>query len=796
MSAHDKAPSPLRRWLSTLPILVVLMAVLVQWTGSQLQSKVIQAGEGFWPGYGSELRREPVQPTPPVPPKETPAAGEGVDQDLIGDLLGDDTPSDAQDDGVDQDLIGDLLGDEASDPTASDPKASDPGGIDEDLIGDLLADEPEEAAADGIDEDLIGDLLADADEDAEGVDQDLIGDLLGDSNEGVDQDLIGDLLGEPKVDPAQERYARQLESYEREQERVSSILERRSEGVQRFAVVDLALESFVGWVNAHIKHLFVLLLALAAVTTTWTRHHIALRNIHGPRGDRISAASQLVANVLVLVSLFAQRTAWEASGILPDHPGLSWIWIATFVIMSVGNVYHLAKPMEADGKEEDSWGTALLAVPLYATMALLSAGWFFIGEGYFAGLAVYLDKLTEHAQLYLQVGLYVWAGMLLKRTSLAHRSFDVLRPWGLPPELLAIVVVLASAIPTAYSGASGIFVIAVGAIVFQELRAAGARKSLAMASAAMSGSLGVVLRPCLLVVIVAYLNPVSSDALFGWGRWVFLLTAGLFALVAFLTRQGPWTLKKVPDAGAKTLIALKGLGLFVGLFVVVILGYLGVLEVGLDQHSAPMILPVILVLMLVLDRVLHKRGQTATGQAGDTAAATPTAAPKVRLQLEAATSEAAVHIGALLLLMGMSVCLGGLVERAELMSVVPASFDSPWAAMALLVALLVVVGMTMDPYGAVILVSATLADVAIASGIDPVHFWMVVLVAFELGYLTPPVALNHLLVRQVVSEIEDPGPEDPPPTNFWQKHERILLPVTVMAIALVLVAFVPLALAG
>ena len=758
MSANDQAPSSLRRWLSTLPILVVLMAVLVQWTGSQLQSKVIQAGEDFWPGYGSELRREPVQPEKPEPVEQTPSANEDVDQDLIGDLLGEDTPSDAEE-GVDQDLIGDLLADEDSEPT---------NGIDDDLIGDLLADQ-DSAPTDGIDDDLIGDLLGDAEGD-------------------VDQDLIGDLLGEPTVDPAAERYTRQLESYEREQERVASILERRTESVQRFAAVDLALESFVGWVNAHIKHLFVLLLALAAVTTTWTRHHIALRNIHGPRGDRISAGSQLLANVLVLVSLFAQRTAWEASGILPDHPGLSWIWIATFVLMSAGNVYHLAKPMAADGKEEDSWGTALLAVPLYATMGVLSAGWFFIGEGYFAGLAVYLDKLTEHAQLYLQVGLYVWAGMLLKRTSLAHRSFDALRPWGLPPELLAIVVVVASAIPTAYSGASGIFVIAVGAILFQELRAAGARKSLAMASAAMSGSLGVVLRPCLLVVIVAYLNPVSSDALFGWGRWVFLLTAGLFAIVAFLTRQGPWKLNKVPDAGAKTLTALKGLGLFLGLFVVVILGYQGVLEVGLDQHSAPMILPVILVLMLVLDRVLHQRGERA--------GAIKAPAPIVRLQTEAATSEAAVHIGALLLLMGMSVCLGGLVERAELMSVVPSSFESPWAAMALLVALLVVVGMTMDPYGAVILVSATLADVAIASGIDPVHFWMVVLVAFELGYLTPPVALNHLLVRQVVSEIEDPGPEDPPPKNFWQKHERILLPVTVMAIALVLVAFVPLAVAG
>ena len=39
----------------------------------------------------------------------------------------------------------------------------------------------------------------------------------------------------------------------------------------------------------------------------------------------------------------------------------------------------------------------------------------------------------------------------------------------------------------------------------------------------------------------------------------------------------------------------------------------------------------------------------------------------------------------------------------------------------------------MDALGAVVLVSVTLAKVAADNGIDPVHFWMMVLVAFELG---------------------------------------------------------------
>jgi len=97
----------------------------------------------------------------------------------------------------------------------------------------------------------------------------------------------------------------------------------------------------------------------------------------------------------------------------------------------------------------------------------------------------------------------------------------------------------------------------------------------------------------------------------------------------------------------------------------------------------------------------------------------------------------------------------------------------------------------MDPYGAVILVSVTIAQVAYANGIDPLHFWMVTLVAFELGYLTPPVALNQLLTRQVVGE-EELRLSELHEGSFYRRHERTLLPVIVMGSALLLVAFVPL----
>ena len=161
-------------------------------------------------------------------------------------------------------------------------------------------------------------------------------------------------------------------------------------------------------------------------------------------------------------------------------------------------------------------------------------------------------------------------------------------------------------------------------------------------------------------------------------------------------------------------------------------------------------------------------------------------------RLSNATDETTIHIGALLTLMGLSVCIGGIIERSEIMSQLPESFGSLWLTMSLLVVVLVIIGMTMDPYGAVILVSVTIAHVAYKNGIDPVHFWMVVLVAFELGYLTPPVALNHLLTRQVIGEAPFVNDEARQSASFYVRHERLLLPILVMGITLLIVAFGPL----
>jgi TRAP-type C4-dicarboxylate transport system permease large subunit len=157
-----------------------------------------------------------------------------------------------------------------------------------------------------------------------------------------------------------------------------------------------------------------------------------------------------------------------------------------------------------------------------------------------------------------------------------------------------------------------------------------------------------------------------------------------------------------------------------------------------------------------------------------------------------ATNETIGHIGALIMLMALSVSIGGLIERSEIMMAVPSDMGSTVVAITLLVGLMVFIGMVMDPFGAVILVSATVAPIAYNNGINPVHFWMIVLTAFELGYLSPPVALNQLLARQVVGEKEMAEADaEVRHLSFYYRYERWILPVIVMAITLVLVAYGP-----
>lgn len=565
-----------------------------------------------------------------------------------------------------------------------------------------------------------------------------------------------------------------------------AINERITPSVKAFRAVETFVSEAIAVGLVSQKFILVLLILLCAMTATFKRHHIAMRPVLSKLDHYVAGTAQIVGNGILLSSSYAFRELAHSDGseVTADVALLHDVWVYGFgalLLVSIINLVRVPQNLTPGG----SISHAGLAMPMYAVMAIISAVYFFSG-GHTAGIGIYLDKLLDLSDMFLNVGLYVWIGMMLKQTRFASYVLALFKPWKLPPEMLSVLVVIVAAIPTAYTGASGIFVIAAGAVIYHELRAAGARRNLALAATAMSGSMGVVLRPCLLVVVIAFMNrEVTTDQLFGWGIWVFVLTALLFALVAMtLNRQDKVQLAPVSEALPAMLASFRPLIPYIICIVGIVLFYRYAVNVKLDEFSAARILPVMMLAILIYEHIVKKDmlaedGKTTTPHTG------------IESCIRGATNQTTAEIGALLLLIGCSICLGGMIERSGVVELFPSSFESVWTAMALLVVALVIMGMIMEAFGAVILVSQTLAMVAYQAGIDPIHFWMVTLVAFELGYLSPPVALNHLLARQVVGEKEVLAAQVTDGT-FYQRHEKILMPIITMGSALLIVAFGPL----
>ncbi|KZY62933.1 hypothetical protein A3742_07470 [Oleiphilus sp. HI0071] len=533
---------------------------------------------------------------------------------------------------------------------------------------------------------------------------------------------------------------------------------------------------------AHQKLTLISLLMLATIIATARRSHIAFRSVHHRKDHYISTTAQFVSHVGLGVSGYAFYHGSLNSGTEVTHPELFFALIGGCSVLALINIYHFFRP-EEHLEQGGGWLRALLTIPIQTFMLLAACFHFFVTEAHLPGIAIYFTQIFQLTNLHLAIGLYILAGMMLKETLLGAKLFDVFRPWRLPPEMMAFVAIALMAYPTAYTGASGIIIIAMGAVVYQEMRRVGTRRQLSLAVTAMTGS-GVVLRPCLLVVGIAILNKeVVTDELFHWGFRVFLLSMVVFAVFALITKKEPLNPAPVSEALVPSLRLVKPLLPYFAILAGTLVAYAYLLDTYLDEFSAPIVLPVLVAIVLIWERKFSHDFEHRNKTAG--------AAPTVSLAFHKAVDNSAIQIGALLMLMACSFTVGGIIERGGGVLEIPEVFDSPYAAMLFMVAFLVMIGMIMDPFGALILVTGTIAPVAYAQGIHPIHFWMTALMAFELGYLSPPVSLNHLLTRQVVGDDEvDKALQEG--DTFYYRHERIILPLLVMGTTLIIVAFGPL----
>lgn len=369
---------------------------------------------------------------------------------------------------------------------------------------------------------------------------------------------------------------------------------------------------------------------------------------------------------------------------------------------------------------------ALLGAPLFAVIGA-SALLGFSREGIdLQVMAIEIYRLAETPVL-IAIPLFTFAGYLLGESRAPHRLVSVsnaLLSWL--PGGLAIVALLSCALFTAFTGASGVTIVALGALLYPALKEAGYGDRFSLGLITSSGSLGLLFAPALPLILYGVVaqqlglkQPVSIDDLFRAGILPGLLMVTLLALWSMWQKRVPLR-PAAKTSRRETLQTLRDSTWELPLPFVVLGGiYSGYFTVS--EAAAITALYVLIVEVLIRREV-------------------PLA------DLARIIREAMVMVGGILIILALSLALTNYLVDTEvptrLFAAISSHIDSKWTFLMALNVFLLLLGMMLDIFSALVIVVPIILPIAISYGINPVHLGIIFLANMQIGYFTPPVGMN------------------------------------------------------
>lgn len=318
------------------------------------------------------------------------------------------------------------------------------------------------------------------------------------------------------------------------------------------------------------------------------------------------------------------------------------------------------------------------------------------------------------------IPLFTFAGYLLSESDAPKRLVrmtDAMLGWM--PGGLALVSLSACAFFTAFTGASGVTIIALGAILYPALKQAGYPDKFNLGLVTSSGSLGLLFAPSLPLILYGVIAEVSIDYLF---------LAGILPGLLMLAMLSGWSLwvsrnnrKEAHSFSFREIGAAVRESIWEIPLPFVVLGgiYSGFLAVS--EAAAVTALYVFFVEVIVLREIRFAD------------------IPRI-------VRESMVLVGGILIILGVSLAstnymIGAGVPQ-QLLEFVAGFVSSQFSFLMLLLVFLLILGAILDIFSAIVLVVPLILPIAAGYDVNAVHLGIVFLAAMQLGYMTPPVGLN------------------------------------------------------
>ncbi len=362
---------------------------------------------------------------------------------------------------------------------------------------------------------------------------------------------------------------------------------------------------------------------------------------------------------------------------------------------------------------------ALLGAPLFVVIAT-SAMLGFSASG--ISLSVVPIEIFGIAEMpiLLAIPLFTFAGYVLSESQAPVRLVRLTSALlGWVPGGLAIVSIAACAFFTAFTGASGVTIIALGAVLYPALREAGYNEQFNLGLVTSAGSLGLLFAPSLPLILYGVVAEVSIDDLFLAGILPGLLMMFVMSVYSLWVNRANRT--PLSDfSPAELWAAIRDAAWEIPLPVVVLGGiYSGYFAVS--EAAAVTAVYVVIVEVLILRDIPIRK-------------------------LPEIMRESMVLVGGILLILGVSLASTNYIIDAQvpekLVGFVNRFVSGPNSFLLLLFLFLLVLGAILDIFSALVLVVPLIIPVAAKYGIHPVHLGIVFLATMQLGYLTPPIGLN------------------------------------------------------
>ena len=363
---------------------------------------------------------------------------------------------------------------------------------------------------------------------------------------------------------------------------------------------------------------------------------------------------------------------------------------------------------------------ALLGAPIFAVMSAFALVAFFFSGIELSAVAVEIYRLAS-APTIITIPLFTFAGYVLAESKAPVRLLRFSQAlFGWMPGGVAIVCLFICAFFTAFTGASGVTIIALGGLLYPILIQEGYSDKFSLGLITTCGSLGLLFPPSLPIILYGIIAKVDIDQLFLAGLIpgiVLMIVLGSYAIFKakkIERKKHVFSWKEVRESIWEARFELP-------LPVLVLGGIYGGILTATEASAISAFYVLIANCFFTKDLSISRD------------------IPKVVV-------ESLTLVGAILLILCCALGLTNYLVDEEIpmkiLELMKQFITNKYLFLFVLNIFLLIVGCLMDIFSAIIVVVPLILPIAEQFGVNPLHLAIVFLTNLEIGYITPPVGIN------------------------------------------------------